>query len=258
MNKITIPDSFPNLPTSALKIQKLFSSNKIDIQELVALLESEPLLAANILKLVNSPYYGLSTKVSSISGAVMLLGTTVIRGIIMATILKKSFPLNLAAYGITIEQFETISILRARVLKEWLKDVNIDMQALLLGAFLMESGKIVLAHEITKNSLEKEFIFLRQSMSDIEAERMLFGVESYSVASLLFRQWQFDDAFCALMEDIADAKSDDAKILHALQIAINIENIFDNDEIVKAKEFLDIHGLFGDKFLQSVEKIKKI
>jgi len=258
MDKITIPDTFPNLPASVQKIQKLFVSNNIEIAKLVSLLESEPFLAANILKLVNSPYYGLTAKVSSISTAVTLLGTTVMRGIILATILKKSFPVDLSAYGISVEEFETISVLRAKLLKEWLKDANIDMQTLLLGAFLMESGKIIMAHETVKNGCTKEFIAMRQNTSDIEAEKMLFGIESYGVASLLFRQWLFDDAFCTLVGDVATAKNDDSKILHALQMVINTKNIFDKDDIAKAKEFLDMNGLYGDKFLQSVEKIKNI
>ena len=258
MSSVSIPETFPNLPASVQKIQKMYASQSVAIPTLVALLESEPLLAANILKLVNSPYYGLSAKVSSINGAVMLLGTTVIRGIILATILKKSFPLDLSVYGITVAQFETISILRVKLLKEWLQNTDIDTQSLSLAAFLMESGKIVIAHEIAKNNLKVEFVALCQIKSQEEAEMELFGVQSYSVASALFSQWQFDDAFCALIGSVTNPQSSDAKILHALQIAINTKNIFDADEIAKAKEFLDIHQLYGDAFLQSVEKIKNI
>lgn len=258
MDKISIPDAFPNLPASVQKIQKMFASNTIEIPTLVALLESEPLLSANILKLVNSPYYGLGTKVSSINGAVMLLGTTVIRGIIMATILKKSFPLDLSVYGISVEQFETISILRAKLLKEWLQGTGVDIQLLSLAAFLMESGKIVMAHEIVKNNLKVEFVSLCQIKSQKEAEMEIFGVQSYGVASALFSQWQFDDAFCTLVGSVGNPQSNDAKILHALQIVINTRNIFDADDIAKAKEFLDEHELHGDAFLRSIEKIKKI
>lgn len=91
MNKITIPDSFPNLPSSVKKIQKLFSSHEIDVPLLVNALKEEPLLSANILKLVNSPYYGLKGSVASIENGVALLGVTVVRGIIMATVLKNLF-----------------------------------------------------------------------------------------------------------------------------------------------------------------------
>lgn len=258
MSRVTIPDTFPNLPASVQKIQKMYASQSVEIPTLVALLESEPLLAANILKLVNSPYYGLSAKVSSINSAVMLLGTTVIRGIILATILKKSFPLDLSVYGISVEQFETISILRAKLLKEWLQGTDVDIQSLSLAAFLMESGKIVMAYEIVKNNLKIEFVALCQIKSQEEAEVELFGVQSYSVASALFLQWQFDDAFCTLIGSVTNPQCNDAKILHALQIAINTKNIFDVDEIAKAKEFLDAHELYGDEFLQSVEKIKEI
>ena len=257
MTKVIIPDSFPNLPSAMQKIQKMFAIDDINMRQLVSLLEEEPLLCANILKLVNSSYYGLQNKVASVNQAVMLLGSTVIRGIAMATVLKKSFPLDLSPYGISIEFFDKICVLRVRLLKEWLKDENIDMRTLTAAAFLMESGKIVTSYEIKKNALSEIFKDLRENSSLLEAENVLFATDSYQIAALLFRQWQFEDAFTELIGGIYKTITDEQKILFVLSTAINIEGILEDASIQKSLELIDKYGFNKTTFEKAIQTIKK-
>ena len=253
MSKISLPESFPNLPSSIKKIQKMFSSHEIEIPLLIKSLQEDPLLCANILKLVNSPYYGLKRSVSSIDNAVMLLGVTVIRGIIMATVLKKSFPLDLSAYSISIEQFDKICIVRTKFLKEWVKDKSLDIQTLSSVAFLMESGKIITSNEIIKNQLNSTFIELSQKNSISEAENELFGTNSYEVASLLFEQWEFEDSFIKLISNIPNPITWEQKILHVLCAAISVEGILEEKNIDASIELIDKYQLDKEKFTKAVE-----
>ncbi|MDD2652887.1 MAG: HDOD domain-containing protein [Sulfurimonas sp.] len=256
MSKITLPDSFPNLPASVQKIQKMFASGNLDVPTLVRLLEQEPLLSANILKLVNSPYYGLHLKVSSIKNAVALLGTTVIRGIVMATVLKKSFPLDLSPYKISIEQFDAICIARMKLLQEWHIDKNLDFATLSSAAFLMESGKIVTSNEILKNGFLDIFLQLCNNSTLLEAEKALFDKSSYEIASLLFREWGFDDAFIELISNIANPLTTQDKILHIVATAINSKGILEDTNIQAATELLYKYELDLQRFAQALKKIE--
>lgn len=256
-SSITIPDSFPNLPTTMQKIQRMFAYEEVNITSLVNILQEEPLLSANILKLVNSSYYGLSNGVASINNAVMLLGTTVIRGIAMATVLKKSFPLDLSPYEISIEQFDKICILRVRLLKEWFKGENIDIQLLSSAAFLMESGKIITANELIKHNLSTAFIDLRKEHSTLKAEEILFHTNSYEVASSLFKQWQFEDAFTELLLGLSKPQTEEQRILHVVSIAIGIDAILDDESIEQALRLAQEYDLNSDKLQQSIKIIQQ-
>lgn len=257
MNKIIIPDSFPNLPSSIQKIQKMFAMDNINSTVLVRLLEEEPLLCANILKLVNSVHYGLSNKVTSIKHAVILLGTTVIRGIAMATVLQKSFPLDLSPYNMSIAQFDTICILRTRLLNLWLQDENIDIQTLSAVSFLIESGKIVTANEILKNNLSHHFSELIRERSILEAETFLFGINSYQVASMLFKQWLFNENFTDLILGVLNPKTYEQKVLSVILSAITTEGVLSDENINKAIQLLQIYDLDETKFLDTVNILKK-
>lgn len=261
MSKFSLPETFETLPTSIGKIQKLFIQENPSSDTLVLLLEKEPLLCANILKLVNSPHYGLSRKITSVGHALMLLGTTIVRGIIMASVLKKTFGVDLSPYSITLDEFEKICILRSRLLSLWLKGeelegFTIDLPTLSSAAFLMESGKIILAQEILKNETLVEFKTSTEQNSIEESEDIFFGVNSYEVSAKLFSQWLFAEEFTTLIEGVLRPKTQEQQILHILFILINSKTVMSEASIELALQKARESGFSDTKLLEAIEKIQ--
>jgi signal transduction histidine kinase/HD-like signal output (HDOD) protein len=84
MKPIEIIESIrlPILSSTLLKIIKLEKSDSISLNsEMKEIIELDPCLAANILSISNSPIYGFSQKVQTISHAMNLLGIRKIRNI---------------------------------------------------------------------------------------------------------------------------------------------------------------------------------
>ena len=254
MREILLPESFPNLPSALQKLQKLFALGDIDNKQLAQLLQDDPLLCANILKIVNSVHYGLSQKVSSIHHAVMLLGTTIIRGIVMAAILKKSFPLDLSPYKITIEQFDIICALRVKFLNIWIHDTALDMQNLSSAAFLMEAGKIITSN-LEHNHYER-FLKLLKELSIEEAEKTLFSMDNYQIASMLFKRWDFEDNFTDLIKAVSAPRTKEEKLLHVISILIGIDGILTDETIEKALRFADMYECDTVKLKTAIKTIK--
>ncbi|DAB28996.1 MAG TPA: hypothetical protein CFH84_11905 [Sulfurimonas sp. UBA12504] len=257
MYDILIPESFPNLPRAMQKLQQMFANDTLQSPLFVKFLEEDPLLCANILKLVNSPHYGLSNKVASIHHSVMLLGSTIIRGIVMAAILKKSFLLDLSPYNITIETFDSICALRVKLLNIWLIGENIDIQALSSAAFLMESGKIISANAIMSRHLKKKFTDLLNENSVVEAEKILLGIESYTLAGILFEKWEFEKSFVDLISNIAMPQTNEQQVLHILSLLINTQGIFTKESIQIASELLISYDMNVEKLQQAIKTIQK-
>lgn len=260
MSKLSLPDSFETLPISIGKIQKLFLQENVSSDALATLLEQEPLLCANILRLVNSPHYGLSRKITSVSHALMLLGVTIVRGIIMASALKKTFGVDLSPYSITLDDFEQISILRSRLVTLWLKEeseeLSIDLPTLSSAAFLMESGKIVLAREIVKHEQTLAFRERQEKSSIEESEQIFFGANSYEVSAKLFSEWLFNEEFTTLINATLNPQTPEQKILNILSRLINIQTIFDESTVALVTTEVEEMGLNEKKLLAAIEKIK--
>jgi len=66
--------SLPQLPSYATRIQEMVRSDSTDIRELTEVITGEPSLVAQILKVVNSSYYGLPREITDLRFAIAFLG----------------------------------------------------------------------------------------------------------------------------------------------------------------------------------------
>ena len=73
-NLILECENLPTLPGIALKIIEAYQKPEPDIQEIGDILTTDPPLTVKILKIVNSCFYGLPTKITSVHHAIKLLG----------------------------------------------------------------------------------------------------------------------------------------------------------------------------------------
>jgi HD-like signal output (HDOD) protein len=77
---------------SAARLLALLYDPDVDAERILSCLHGEPALAARVLKVANSPYYGQSGRVGSVQRAVQLLGLKAIRGIAAAGALDRVTP----------------------------------------------------------------------------------------------------------------------------------------------------------------------
>jgi len=139
-------DALPSLSDAVIEIQELYKNGKdnIDIPQLVELIESDALLVANILKVTNSPMYGFSRKISSISQAVTLFGILQIYALIINSAVDENIKANTEVYGLSNERFNDMCHIQTAILMKWYSKVNFkDAQTLSSLVLIMESGKLI-------------------------------------------------------------------------------------------------------------------
>ena len=73
----------PTLPEAAQYILQLASDDKTEIADLAAMIEKDPALSLKVLRAVNSPFYGVVQKVSTVSQAVVLLGLRSVKALVL-------------------------------------------------------------------------------------------------------------------------------------------------------------------------------
>ncbi len=92
----------PVKPEILSSIDKLMADKEPDIKAIASLISSDVGLSASILKIINSPLYGMNRRVSEIKQAVMMLGLKTINSLVTATLLKQSFS---GKASISLERF---------------------------------------------------------------------------------------------------------------------------------------------------------
>ncbi len=94
LEKIKSSASLPSLPAIAIRTLELARKDDVKISELAALITNDPALSSKILKTANSPLYGLSAPVSTVSRALVIMGLQAVKTLAvtfsLVPILKKA------------------------------------------------------------------------------------------------------------------------------------------------------------------------
>lgn len=81
----------PVKPQILTDMQLLLDEVEPDIESVASLILNDVGLSSTILKIINSPFYGMNRKISKIKQAVMILGLKTINSLVTALLLKSSF-----------------------------------------------------------------------------------------------------------------------------------------------------------------------
>jgi len=254
----------PPLPESALQIEAVYQNPNSSFEDMVKILERDPLLTADILKAANSPLYGFTREITSIAQAVGLFGMGTVRGFALASIVKKSFPLNLAPYGISNDQFSALSKRQHALVTNWYlrKDPKL-LGVLSPAAFLVEIGKALIAQYLTTEKKEAAFREKIAELGNVDAaEKELCGTDTAEVSATIFNHWQFEPA---LIDAIRYCSADDAqtdvpvtaRILKIVRVAVNIDGTITPESIEKAKALVGTFGLDLESFENALAKLQE-
>ncbi len=254
----------PPLPESAMQIEAVYQDPDSTFNDMVKILEKDPLLTADILKAANSPLYGFSREINAISQAVGLFGMGTVRGFALASIVKKSFALDLSAYGINNDMFSALSKKQHGLMTAWcIRKENKLLGVLSPAAFLVEIGKVLIAQQIMSDGSQKAFRDALVEFGDVEAaERKVVGVDTPEVSATVFEHWRFEEGLvdvirnCQNPQEAADEDQRAAQILHVVRVAVPINGVITDASIEASKKLIQEYQLDMESFDKAIENAR--
>ena len=78
-------DTVPMIPAVAREVLEFANDPKVPVKRLVKVVGKEPILASRVLRLANSAHSASAVQITSISGAIVRMGTESIRNLVAAT-----------------------------------------------------------------------------------------------------------------------------------------------------------------------------
>lgn len=190
-------ENIPPFPETAQRALSILKKEEVDFRELERVVKSDPGIAANFLRLVNSPAFMLPQKVDSLFKAFMYLGVNQIKFILLASVAGVYFNKDLEGYGISAQDI-WIHSLACGVLGEILGNLlNLSYEkteALYISCLLHDIGKIVL-NLYTNIEIEKfqEIIKKEPTWDFNQVEWVVLGVDHGLVGGYLFKKWGFPE-----------------------------------------------------------------
>ncbi len=256
--------NLPELPTSIIELNEFRKEDSIDTQRLIQILQKDPLIVANILKIANSSMFGFRTKVDTLSRAINLLGTKFIISIAIGSSISHSLNANLLVYAATIDDFLFISSLASNIVNIWVEKVDVELKnELLLPAFLQEVGKFVISSLVQNEKQTEEFLKMLEESQDIsQTEEKFTGFTCARITANIFKKWDlshniiFPIAFASDINNCPESFKQKAQILQIVKILCDIRNPLSDENIEKALNKVVLYNFDVDVFLNSIEAIK--
>jgi putative nucleotidyltransferase with HDIG domain len=184
-------EAFPGMPATAAKLLPLLDDPDSTPSEVENIVKYDPGLTANILKLTNSAYFGIPTKVSSIRQAVVLLGwkrlMQVVTTICMSGLMKNAIP----GYDLRSGELWRHSIAVSVAAEMLVKALNIsDADEVFTAALLHDVGKLILGSFVKKDLAQIEAMVTKGIAFDV-AESMVLGTNHAEVGGQILHKWSF-------------------------------------------------------------------
>ena len=259
-------DSLPTLPSHVIELDNFKNTNSIDIDLLMKIIEKDPLIVANILKVANSSMFGFRSKIETLSRAINLLGVRFTISIAIGSAIQDTMKSNLLAYAVSNEDFIYISSLATNIINTWISAIDFDLKnELLLPAFLQEVGKFIISEVIQKEKMTEEFLQELASTKNISfCEEKYMGFTCARITANVFKRWDLSAniilpiAYAEDIDSCPQALKKKAQILHIVKILCDIRDPLSDKNIDKALEKVALFKLDVEQFLNSIDVIKAV
>ena len=219
-------EALPAMPAIAQKILALDLDSDEGEREMLKLIEKDPLISAKIIGLANTPLFGASKRVASVSDAAMLLGITRVKAVtmgiaVMSSLVKKPAG-KLDTQGLWLHSL-AISLAVRTLSRAMPRNARPLDDEIFLAGLLHDIGYMVLNHLDQKRSDELQTLFATEtdrSSAEIEAE--LLEIDHCELGAELARYWDLPDSIVAILRYHHDPANENAKIGQPLVGMINL------------------------------------
>jgi HD-like signal output (HDOD) protein len=233
--------SLPTFPESILRINALIGGEDPgdSFQKIAAVIESDPVLVARLLRLVNSAFYGVSRAIVTVYDALLLLGLDIVKGLILSTSVIDLLGGKRNGLGGLWEHSFGAAV-AAGALGRVLGLPRVE--ELSAAALMHDLGKVVLASQLAEEYRAVVDKAVAARVPIREAERTLLGITHDEIGQWLVTRWRFPPV---LAEPIALHHEPGKARKHAEATAV----VHVADQLVRAYGF----GFGGDVVMAPID-----
>jgi putative nucleotidyltransferase with HDIG domain len=183
-------EDLPTLPRTVMKITELVNNPKSSAKDLARVITEDQVLTARLLRLVNSSFYGFPQKISTVTGAIVLLGFDAIRNLLLTTSVFDMF----AGSGRKSEQIQEQlwdhslgCAVSAKVIGSFTRYEKIE--ELFVAGLLHDIGKIVEMIYMPTEYEKVTRLAREEKVLIAVAEERIFNFTHARVGQLLAKRW---------------------------------------------------------------------
>ena len=185
---IMTASDLPTIPVVATKVMQLIESENATAEELAKVVASDPAVAARVLKISNSSFYGCQRQIQTLSHAIVVLGFSTLKSLVVAASVKQVYQ----PYGLIEKMLWEHSFGAGLASRMIAKETRlVSEEEAFLGGLFHDIGKIIMN---TMNSDQFRDVIQRcynDGLTFEEAERQVYSYTHSEVGGLVIKKWNF-------------------------------------------------------------------
>jgi len=184
-------DRFPSLPALYVEIVEKLNDPNTTIEDIGGIVGKDLAMTAQILKLVNSAFFGLSQPASNPFEAALYLGIDTIESLVLSIHAFSQFD-DLKSCGFNLDALMLHSMntaARAKLIAK-LEDADAKLcDACFVAGMLHDTGKLVLAANYPQEYARVTQLVREKHLPDHAVEKEIFGADHAGVGGYLLGLW---------------------------------------------------------------------
>lgn len=216
----------PSLSTTVAKVMEICSRTDTSPNELNKVISLDPVLTGQVLKLINSAYYSLNSKVTSLTRAITMLGMNTVKNMALSTAIIRHVSGSKKSKALPTSKFwaHSISAGVSAKLLGMAKGLSVmEREELFLAGLLHDLGKVPFGDEYT----DVLFKVKKEQLPLIEVERELMGIDHQEVGQMIAEKWKLNEVISATISQHHSGAEQNSTV--GVQIAfVALGNIYSN------------------------------
>ena len=189
-------DALGSTPAVLIQVINRAKDPAADVESICALLRNDGPLAADIIRISNSPYYAPPALNGNLNEAVNQIGLREVIRVVNLSVAGRLFAHDLPAYGITAFDYWNDSIAFALTMEALAKRAGLDAEDAYTIGILHALGRILIDRVIHENGFS---VYWESTQPVADWERGMVGFDYAEAGAMLLEHWRFPGTTCGVI-----------------------------------------------------------
>ncbi|TET37512.1 MAG: HDOD domain-containing protein [Planctomycetota bacterium] len=197
----------PTLPKILDKMNKIAGDPNASADQLGAIITDDPASTSRILRIVNSSFYGLSSRISVVSHAIVILGFNAVKSIVLSSTIFDMFAKAGKQAEFDREEFWKHSIGAGAASRALARRMGVkETEEFFVAGLLHDIGKVILDQHLNAVFLKILQTVKARNILFLDAEMALLGLNHARIGGWLFKRWDLAPHIVAAVQYHHDPK----------------------------------------------------
>lgn len=187
-------DVLPTLPAIVNQVLFVTANPESSVQDLLAIIETDPSMTAKVLKMANSAFYSRTRKVATLHQALITIGFDEVRNLVLSIAVFNNFSALTKVRGFDPYEFWRHSFTAGIAAKMIAGGLHLQASDLFVAGLIHDIGKLALLIASPDAYTKIMKMTGNCGLEHLAAEKHVLGINHAQIGSRLVNKWMFPDS----------------------------------------------------------------